>query len=116
MDPTGQKNHFCTGLFEKLHDKFDGQHASNLFEMYKIRCLNKLGQSIHNIYYIKWCPSDFVHQWYQHDLQSLLEGRDRFRITRCHSQGWKIPGCQSKKFLVQTYIANMVPSPLREKR
>lgn len=39
-------------------------------------------------------------------------GRDRFRITRCHSQGWKIPGCQSKKFLVQTYIANMVPSPL----
>lgn len=84
--------------------------------MYKIRCLNKLGETIHNIYYIKWCSSDFVHQWYQHDLQSLLEGRDRFRITRCHSQGWKIPGCQSKKILVQTYIANMVPSPLREKR
>ena len=39
MDPTGQKNHFCTGLFEKLHDKsFDGQNASNLFEMVK-RCL-----------------------------------------------------------------------------
>ena len=69
----------------------------------------KLGETIHDIYYIKWCSSDFVHQWYQHDLQSLSRTwsfqdhkMPQPRLEDQESESNEFPGCQSKKFLVQT--------------